>query len=69
MSALPPLVAKNQPTNVEPARVGVAGSVSDPPVRKVELLTALPPRVSKVTVLVLAVHCAKSVKAEVFVGE
>ena len=46
VSAVPPLVAKNQPTNVEPASVGAAGKVSVPPVTNEPGLTALPPRTS-----------------------
>ena len=56
VSAVPPEVAKNQPTKVEPPRVGAAGRVSDPPVWKDEFGTVVPPKVSKVTTFVFAVH-------------
>ena len=54
--AVPPLVLRNQPTNVDPASVGAGGRVSEPPVWKVRSATVLPPSESKVTVLVLALH-------------
>jgi len=68
VSAVPPVVVKNQPTKVEPPRVGAAGRVRDPPVWKDEAETVLPPKVSKVTTFVFAVHCAYIEKSEVFVG-
>jgi hypothetical protein len=68
VSADPPVGARNQPTNVEPTNVGFAGRVSEPPVWNEELATALPPKVSKVTTLVFALHWAYRVKPAVFVG-
>jgi hypothetical protein len=66
--AEPPVGARNQPTNVEPINVGFAGRVSEPPVWNEEFATALPPKVSNVTTLVLALHCAKSVNPAVLLG-
>ena len=65
----PPLAARYQPLNVEPASIGAAGKVIDEPVAKVEVEIAEPPCVSKVRAFAFALHCAKMVKAAVLIGE
>ena len=54
----PPLAARYQPLNVEPASIGAAGKVIDEPVAKVEVEIAEPPCVSKVRAFAFALHCA-----------